>query len=379
MKIALIATERLPIPPVRGGAVETYIFEVAKRLQGQHQITVFSCQDPLLPNCQKGDGIEYIYLTGETGLDFQVAVWLEIQQRKFDLIHIFNRPQLVTPLKKIAPDSKLVLNLHNDHLVKAISTQEAFRCVEDVDYIVTNSNYTRKMVVSHFPMAYPKCRTVYLGVDTQQFYPYWQQEEKRADLRRQYGLTGKEVLLFAGRLTKSKGAHLIIQAMEELRAAFPRLVLVIAGSSWYGGNTPTEYVAKLAELAANNEKAIIFTGFIPPQQMPDIFLLGDVFICPSTWPEPFGRVNIEAMASGLPVVTTKRGGIPEVVKDSSSGFLVEDYLDSKAYAQIISILLANPAMARAMGEQGRTLVENKFTWPRVVKELMEIYDQNCPR
>lgn len=379
MKIALIATERLPIPPIRGGAVETYIFEAAKRLQKHHQITVFSCQDPLLPNSCKDDNIEYIRLSGETWLDFQVALWLEVQQSKYDLIHIFNRPQLVSPLRRIAPNSKLVLNLHNDHLVKGLSSQEASRCVEDVDYIVTNSNYTRKRVVSHFPLAYAKCRTVYLGVDTEQFYPYWLQGEKRAALRSQYGLTDKKVLLFAGRLTKDKGVHLIIQALGELRTTFPQLVLVIAGSSWYGGDSLTEYVAKLTELAANQKEAIIFTGFVPPQQMPEIFLLGDVFICPSTWPEPFGRVNIEAMACGLPVVASKRGGIPEVIQDSYSGFLVEDNIDLKAYVQLISALLTNQAMARAMGERGRILVENKFTWPRVVKELMEIYDQDCPR
>lgn len=373
MKIALIATERLPVPPVKGGAVEIYIYEVIKRLKGFGELTVITSQDPSLANLQVEDKVNYVRLPARTQADYFVEVWLYLQSKEFDIIHIFNRPQLVSPIRRICPRSKIILNLHNDHLVKAMSRAGALACVEDADYLVANSNYIRKNVIVNFPRAFKKTRTVHLGVDTDSFQPHWLAADKRDHLRSTLGLQDKDVLLFAGRLNKNKGVHLILQAMEEIKLRCPQAALVIIGSSWFGDDAATDYTESLREMAAALGDSVIFTGFVPPSEMPGKFLLGDIFLSPSIWAEPFGRVNLEAMATGLPVISSFRGGIPEAVLDSQTGILVDDLRDTKGLVNAAVTLLQNRDLAREMGTKGRIRAVQKFTWERVTEELIAIY------
>ncbi len=100
----------------------------------------------------------------------------------------------------------------------------------------------------------------------------------------------------------------------------------------------------------------------------------DFGVVPSTYPEPFGIVNLEYMACGLPVVATEVGGIPEVVVDGKTGLLIEPN-NPQALAAAIEKLLNAPDLRIKMGNAGRKRVEQNFTWGKHMQQLIEIYQK----
>ena len=119
----------------------------------------------------------------------------------------------------------------------------------------------------------------------------------------------------------------------------------------------------------------MLTGFIPPDEMPRTYLLGDVFAGPSQIEEGLGLVFLEAAAAGLPVVATRRGGIPEVVREGETGLLLEVQDDAGELAEKILILLADEPQRRRLGEQGRQWVQSRFTWEKIARDLEQLYDE----
>ncbi len=119
----------------------------------------------------------------------------------------------------------------------------------------------------------------------------------------------------------------------------------------------------------------MFTGFVPPSEMPDYYNLGDVFICASQWEEPLARVHYEAMAAGLPIITTNRGGNTEVVKrEYGNGIAIDDYSNSNVFAEKINYLLNNPKVAMDLGKTGRNYAVEKYSWERVANDLLRLFD-----
>lgn len=119
----------------------------------------------------------------------------------------------------------------------------------------------------------------------------------------------------------------------------------------------------------------MFSGFVPPSEMPAYYNLGDVFICASQWEEPLARVHYEAMAAGLPIITTNRGGNTEVVKQEyGNGIAIDDYSNPNAFAEEINYLLNNPKVAMELGEIGRNRAVEKYGWERVVNDLLRLFD-----
>src|SRR5262249_3834736 len=98
-----------------------------------------------------------------------------------------------------------------------------------------------------------------------------------------------------------------------------------------------------------------------------------VFVCPSVY-EPFGLVNLEAMACEAPVVASAVGGIPEIVEDGRTGLLVPP-ADPAALAAAVNALLADPARARALGQAGRRRVLDRFTWAHTARQTLAVYQR----
>lgn len=101
----------------------------------------------------------------------------------------------------------------------------------------------------------------------------------------------------------------------------------------------------------------------------------DVFVCPSQWQEPLARVHYEAMASGLPIITTARGGNAEVIVEGENGIVIANPEDPQAFVEPLSYLLSNPSQARRMGEYGRLIAEEKYTWERVASDVLTVWQQ----
>ncbi|WP_374722427.1 glycosyltransferase family 4 protein [Peribacillus tepidiphilus] len=379
MKILMICTEKLPVPPVLGGAIQTYISGVLPHLRKQHDITVLGTDDPSLPNQETIDGIHYVRIPGKIFEIYREGVEKYVQSNQFDLIHIFNRPRLVIPVRNTAPEAKIVLSMHNDMFEpEKIDSEEAMKLLEEVSQIVTVSDYIGNVIKSLYPQAESKVRTIYSGVDIERFLPgnHSSMKHIRNDIRKANGLENKKVLLFAGRLSNNKGVDKLVRAIPELSKKFKDLALVIMGSKWFSLEETTDYIAYVRSLAKKLPIPVVATGFVAPSKIQNWFAAADLFVCTSQWQEPLARVHYEAMAAGLPIVTTARGGNPEVIHPRENGLVVERPEDPSCFAEHIGEILSNSSLMRKMGEKGRELAVSRYTWDRVASELLEVWEQS---
>ncbi|WP_223700657.1 glycosyltransferase family 4 protein [Sutcliffiella deserti] len=374
MKLAIICTEKLPAPAIKGGAIQMMIDGITPFLRKRYELTIFSVTDPELPDREMVNEVQYIRFPRS---EYRHHVAKELTQHQFDVIHICNRPKNVLLYKAASPESKFVLSLHNEMFAhRKLSDEDGQKVVDTVSAITTVSNFIKNTVVERFPEAEAKIRVVYSGVDLSSYPLRHSKEGKqiRENFRRRYQLEEKKVVLFVGRLSKSKGPHLLIEAMEQLLKKHDNIVLLVVGGKWFSDNGMNKYVYSLYKQALSFKDKIIFTQYIPAHYIHEAFLAGDVFVCSSQWNEPLARVHYEAMAAGIPVITTNRGGNAEVILDKFNGLIIEDYTNHLAFTKAIDYILTEPELSGWMCHKGRQFIEMNFTYQHVANRFGSLYD-----
>lgn len=374
MRVAMVCTEKLPVPPIRGGAIQTYIAGILPHITQHHHVTVFGISDPDLPLYEEGPGYCMVRFPKE-GYPQRVAAALS--GGEYDLLHLFNRPLWVESFHKAAPKSRILLSLHNEMFTpEKIPKETAEQCLEACDHVVTVSRFIADGVANRYPQARPKLHAVYSGVDPDAYIPVWDRRARRIRkaIARRWGFSPRDPLvLCVSRLSPKKGQHVLIEAMGHVRQRVPSARLLLIGSRWYGQTEWNEYGRSLLEQAQALGDAVIFVGFLTPSEIPSFYTAADLFVCASQWEEPLARVHYEAMAAGLPLVTTRRGGNPEVVDGLETGLVVDDAANPHAMSKAIERLLKNRRLAGQMGRRGRELVETRFHWRRVAGDLLKLY------
>lgn len=370
MRLCLICTEKLPVPPVRGGAIQTYIDGVLPHLAAAgHDVTVVCRRDPALPDVEPG----FVRVEGEAYCA-RVAEYLTLAPA-FDAVVVYNRPAYVPELARAAGGADLILSMHNDMFgPERLSADEARAVLKQVRAVATISDHVRATIDSWHPGFAAKMRTIRSGVDVERFHP--PSDDERCAARLGLGLPMKApVVLHVSRLSERKGNHLIVRAMAAVHAADPDAILVVVGSSRYGSDHLEPYGLSVREEAQRllGDRAR-FALFVPPLQIAPYYAAADLFICTSQWEEPLARVHYEAMAAGLPIVTTDRGGNAEVMEEGANGLIARPHHDAGAFADCVRTLLADPGLRRRMGARGRELAESRYTWQRVARELSDLLE-----
>jgi glycosyltransferase involved in cell wall biosynthesis len=222
-------------------------------------------------------------------------------------------------------------------------------------------------------------RVVYNGVDAARYQPLWERPDLALAARRRWGVPeDAATVLFAGKLRESKGVHILLAAMEQVWPAMPQAALVLVGGTEFGrGRTmrETPFLRQFREQVAQTRGRVIMTGFVPPDEMPQAYLLGDVFAGPSQIEEGLGLVFLEAAAAGLPVIASRQGGIPEVVAHGDTGLLIKEKDNVPELAAAILQLLRDAELRQTMGRRGRDRVVRHFTWERAAHTLEQLYDE----
>ncbi|WP_273850184.1 glycosyltransferase family 4 protein [Guptibacillus spartinae] len=379
MKIALIATEKLPVPAIRGGAIQIYLEAVSQLLAKHHHVTVISINDPDLKQSETTQGVHYERLNKD---NYVADIKQFIHSNHFDVIHVCNRPLWIEELKAASPNSKFILSVHNEMFAQGKMTdEEGNQCLSHLSKVVTVSDYIGKTITSRFPTAKGKVQTVYSGVDLSTYHPRWTNEGRklREAIRSQLNLTDEKIVLFVGRLSKVKGPHILLHSLPEIIEKHPDAHMVFIGSKWFGENDVNNYVKHLYTLGAMYPENITFIKFVEPKDIPKLYSMADVFVCCSQWQEPLARVHYEAMAAGLPLITSDRGGNPEVIDEGKNGYVVHQFDQPEAYAQMIQSLFSSDSLREKLGKNGRLKVEGEFGWNRVASNLKTVYENAVKR
>jgi spore coat protein SA len=227
------------------------------------------------------------------------------------------------------------------------------------DAFIFNSEAMRQEALTLYPHL-KNTFTVHNGADETLFHP------GPAGIAR---VSAVPVVLYVGRLVPQKGVHVLIEAMRILHARNIAVRCKLVGSSHAGGpkSKPTDYVASLHEQCPPN---VEFEGFRSGTDIAEEYRSADILCCPSIWQEPFGNVNIEAMACGVPVVASRVGGIPEIAAEG--GVLLVEPNSAADLADGLQKLILDEDLRERMSVQGLASFRRRFRWSVIVGQHREI-------
>jgi len=252
--------------------------------------------------------------------------------------------------------------------------------------VVAVSGGMRADILRSYPAVDPaRVHVVHNGIDLDG----WQRptgDESRAEADRVVRGLGidpdRPAVVFVGRITRQKGLPYLLRAVERLPAD---VQLVLCAGAPDTPEIAAEVQGLVAGLRERRSGVVWIEQMLPRAELVAVLAASTVFVCPSVY-EPLGIVNLEAMAVGLPVVGTATGGIPEVVDDGVTGWLVpidqvqdgtgtprdpDRYVADLAAALVEAV--SDPARAAAWGAAARRRVEDHFSWAAVAEQTIEVY------
>ncbi|WP_379157985.1 glycosyltransferase family 4 protein [Paenibacillus sp. sgz5001063] len=360
MHICMIAPEQYPVPG--DGSVEICIWAIARELASRHTVTIVSRQAPGLPEAGELEQVRMIRLASGTPGRYLASVLDYLEGEHFDLIQIDNRPRLMAAVKRHHPHTPVLLFLHSMTFVPA-ETRIA-RSLAKADLIAVNSRSLQHRLARRFHGLGGRIKVVPLGADLTRFFPAELPEKQQA--RRAYRLAPIFTVLFVGRIIPRKGVPTLIRAMRLLNMRLPAQ-LIIAGQG------KPRYIRQLKAMSRRLGVRALFTGKIAHEDIHGLYQAADVFVCPSQRHESFGLVNVEAMASGLPVIASNNGGIREIIVSGHNGYLVDRYREAAPFAKYMLLMGRQPLLAARMGLQGRSDALQNFGWQHTAAAMEELY------
>jgi glycogen synthase len=252
---------------------------------------------------------------------------------------------------------------------------------QNADGVVAVSASMREDVQALYRVAAGRIRVIHNGIDLQQYRP-----SPDPALLASYDIDpALPFVLFVGRITRQKGIIHLVNAIGDLRQGVQ--VVLCAGAP----DTPEidrEMTAAVERARIGTAHKIIWIReMLPKDRVITLYTHAAIFVCPSVY-EPFGIINLEAMACETPVVATAVGGIPEVVVPGETGLLVpieaasatdveprNPARFSRDLADAINVLLDDPALRQSMGSKARTRVEQYFSWTSIARQTLDFYQQ----
>lgn len=302
----------------------------------------------------------------------RVAKYLKVHQGNYDIVHDNQClayglldiqkmiPTVATLHHPITHDRRLALEAAPDYKMRWLTRRwysflkMQIKVTRQLKHVVTVSDQSRRDTATDFGVADDHLKVIYNGIDTDQFKPLANVQRNRYQL-----------ICTASADQPLKGLKYLLQAMPKLIKLFPQLQLTVVGKLQAEG--PTETLIQQLGIA----ERIQFVSGISTERLVELYSESTIAICPSLY-EGFGLPAGEAMACGVPVISSTGGALPEVV--GNAGIIVPKG-DSEALGHQIAQLLDNPEHQAQLSKAGRQRIEQTFSWATVAAELTDYYEQ----
>lgn len=378
-RIVIVAPAALPIPATCGGAIETLIQHLIKQneVYGEIDLTIISpYEHEAYIKSKEYRKTNFIWykknefkekIINRVNRHFicplhkdvfysswQGFVIKTLQRLLIDKVVIENNLDFLPILKKYIGNKEIVCHLHN----KFEFRQDSF---DSCNTVFTVSNYIKQEVIKHTHYPKEKISVIRNCIDRADFMP---SPVRRSQARINMQLTDDNIAIcYVGRIVELKGIYQLVEAFKRLDS--PNTILFIVGA--LGGNFAkdkqriTPFVRNLMEIVEPVKEKVIFTGYIPNEEVCNILDAMDIAVTPSLYYEAASVSNVEYQAMGLPVITTNRGGIPEFVS-SNSGFILDadGNLVEQLYKSLLT-LINEPSLREVMGKEGLLNAQNFFS------------------
>lgn len=389
-EIAVITPGVLPVPCSKGGAVETlvefylqenekygnFIFHVfgiydeqAKIIASKYKYTKFYFYKPhnyiiRLKRYMYGKNNKESYYN--VHMDYY-GFWAinKIQKIKIDVLLIENRQGFVLS-KPLCLKCTTILHLHNDSL--SDTSFKAKELLNKYDKIITVSGYIKGQVDKIAKTQ--KTKVIYNGIDINRF-----MLPEPVFTRKKIGFNERDfVVVYSGRISPIKGIRELLQAFLLLKN-YPDIKLLVVGGINAGENCDDPFFSEMKSLVGKITNRVVFTGYIPYNTVPSILRLGNVGIIPSICEDAFTLSSVECMASGLPLIVTRSGGIPEAVDENCAIIVEKDKKLVESLSKSILELYKNPEKLKSMADNGkkRSLLFSKTKYSQgFLSEILRI-------
>ncbi len=259
----------------------------------------------------------------------------------------------------------------------AMSSWMERTAILDADAVIAVSNGTKDDILRAYPVPPERVHVIYNGIDLEEY-----QRKTTTAAQEKYGVdTSVPYVLFVGRITRQKGVTHLVEAIRYLP---PDTQVVLCAGAPDTPEIAAEMRQKVEEARAHNPRVLWIEKMVTKPEVIELYSHAQVFCCPSVY-EPFGIINLEAMACGAAVVASATGGIKEVVVDNETGYLVPFEQDpttsfpidpdrfARDLASKINALLKDPQLCSRFGQAGRRRVEEKFSWSAIADQTIELY------
>jgi glycogen synthase len=257
-----------------------------------------------------------------------------------------------------------------------VSTWIEKTALEMADAVVAVSQETREDILRLFQVQPEKVHVIHNGIDATFYHPVTE-----TDALERRGIDPADpYLLFVGRITRQKGIVHLVRAIQHLD---PRIGVVLCAGAPDTPEIGKEMEDAVDEARRHRSNLVWIPEMVPREELRQLYSHAAAFCCPSVY-EPFGIINLEAMACQTPIVATRVGGIREVVEDGRTGVLVPLELSGpmqpadpagfeRNLADAVNALMREPDRRASMGEAGRRRAVEAFGWDAIARQTVELY------
>jgi len=385
MRICHVAPELLPVPPIKGGAIERWVRDAAVRLAGRgHQVHVISRDRGDAVATDTIDGVTYHYVAIPGWLDrgraaalfrgawYYLAVRRVLSRLSPEIVHHHSRPAGLWLSHPAGSVSRLVISLHSMDYgwgfgYRAWDRRWFGRGLGMASRVLCVSKFIERHTAERYPEVRQSVTTVYNGVDGDLFQPGVGSRE--SGVGRPKTLT----VLYVGRVEARKGVKVLVDAFEQvISKRFPAARLRIVGPHSYWDAQPSGYYAEIKARCDANDRIELRGPTYVDTELAALYRDAAVSVVPSTFPEALGLTSIEAQASGTPVIVSDAGGLPETVAAGESGLVFANGNVAQLGDAVLGLLESEPRRA-ALAAGARRWAMQSFSWETIASELEAVY------